>query len=456
MKQPAAPAATAGAAQTPRASRRSLPGRISRLLRFAGQRAAEERLLQVASSLTLTTVLAMVPLLAVALSLFTAFPLFAEFRRELEAFLAHNLMPPAVSDNVMNYLNQFARQASRLTAIGGLFLVVTSVMLIMTIDQALNNIWHVRRQRPLPQRVLVYWAIITLGPVLAGASLWVTSFLARESLGLVGGVSPAAGLALSFVPVVLTGLGFSALFVIVPNRHVAIKDALAGGFGTAIVLELMKTGFAYYLTRFPAYTVIYGAFATLPVFLLWVYLSWLAVLLGAIIAAVLPSIRLGRWELARRKGSEFVDAVALLRALYHARGSAPPGRSARYLAQHLSLQIDEVLDLLDTLAGLGLVARIQDPRQERWILACDPSTTPLGPLLDRLLVDRHHPWMQDDPALRHACAALLADGQAAPSLGPLLQSAPPLRMAYTRRAAGKPIPMTEPAGSTETHHAQSQ
>ncbi|NRF37038.1 YihY family inner membrane protein, partial [Bacillus velezensis] len=180
---------------------------------------AEEKLLQVASSLTFTTVLAIVRMLAVVLSLFTAFPVFQEFRVALEDFLANSLMPPSVSDNIMEYLNQFARQASRLTAIGGAFLLVTSLLLIMTIDTAFNDIWHVTRQRPLPQRALVYWAVITLGPVVAGASLWATSFVARGSLGLVRDVPEIVSMAISFIPLVLTALGFAALFVVVPNRQ---------------------------------------------------------------------------------------------------------------------------------------------------------------------------------------------------------------------------------------------
>lgn len=202
----------------------------------------------------------------------------------------------------MDYLNQFARQASRLTAIGGGFLLVTSLLLIMTIDKAFNDIWHVTRQRPLPQRALVYWAVITLGPVVAGASLWATSFVARESLGLVRDVPEVVSVAISFIPLVLTGLGFAALFVVVPNRQVLWRDALIGGCVTAVALEVMKSAFAYYLTRFPTYTVIYGAFATLPIFLLWIYLSWLAVLLGATLAASAahPAGPLGVQPLPRR------------------------------------------------------------------------------------------------------------------------------------------------------------
>ncbi|HCN70617.1 MAG TPA: hypothetical protein DIS96_02415, partial [Pusillimonas sp.] len=241
----------------------------AKVLAYASAHAQDKKLTQVASSLTFTTVLALVPMLAVFLSLFTAFPLFSEFRDALENFLVNSLMPPTVSETVMRYLNMFAEQASGLTAIGTVFLLVVSIMLIMAIDTVLNDIWQVEQQRPLPQRILVYWAIISAGPILAGASLWATSFLAQQSAFDVGQVARSLRFALSVIPVVITGLAFSALFVFVPNRHVFWRDALAGGFGTAIVLEIMKSGFAFYITQFPSYTIIYGAFATLPIFLLW-------------------------------------------------------------------------------------------------------------------------------------------------------------------------------------------
>lgn len=360
MNRPAEPAAAAPAATQPLPPRASWAARVGRAFVFTAQRADEEKLLQVASSLTFTTVLAIVPMLAVVLSLFTAFPVFQEFRVALEDFLTNSLMPPSVSDNIMDYLNQFARQASRLTAIGGGFLLVTSLLLIMTIDKAFNDIWHVTRQRPLPQRALVYWAVITLGPVVAGASLWATSFVARESLGLVRDVPEVVSVAISFIPLVLTGLGFAALFVVVPNRQVLWRDALIGGCVTAVALEVMKSAFAYYLTRFPTYTVIYGAFATLPIFLLWIYLSWLAVLLGATLAASAPLIRLGRWEFNRYPGAPFVDALDVLRALRRAQSLTPPGLPANVLASRLKLHQDELNDVLETLGDMGLATRSPD------------------------------------------------------------------------------------------------
>ncbi|MPT39695.1 MAG: YihY family inner membrane protein, partial [Achromobacter sp.] len=365
----------------------------------------EEKLLQVASSLTFTTVLAIVPMLAVVLSLFTAFPVFQEFRVALEDFLTNSLMPPSVSDNIMDYLNQFARQASRLTAIGGAFLLVTSLLLIMTIDKAFNDIWHVSRQRPLRQRALVYWALITLGPVVAGASLWATSFVARESLGLVRDVPEVVSVAVSFIPLVLTALGFAALFVMVPNRKVLWRDALMGGCVTAIALEIMKSAFAYYLTRFPTYTVIYGAFATLPIFLLWIYLSWLAVLLGATLASSAPLIRLGRWEINRYPGAPFVDALDALRALRKAQAATPPGLPANVLAAQLRLHQDELNEVLETLSGMGLATRTPE---DNWVLTCDARQTSMAPVVDHFLLDRTQSRVRNDPEILRVASAVIS------------------------------------------------
>ena len=374
----------------------------SKVLRYAAQRAGEKKLPQVAGSLTFTTVLAIVPLLTVVLSLFTAFPLFRDFKVALEGFLLDSLMPPSVADNVMDYLNQFAAQATGLTAVGSISLIVVSVMLIMTIDSSLNEIWQVRQQRPLRQRILVYWAIISLGPILAGASLWATSVVTRESLGMVGDLPTAISVVLSSVPLVLTGLGFAALFVNVPNRHVYWRDALAGGFGAAIVLELMKSGFGLYLSTFPSYTVIYGAFATLPIFLLWIYLSWLAVLFGATVAATLPSLRWRRWAENRQPGATFIDAINVIRLLRESQGTASPSRSTRFLSARLRVHPDEILTVLSTLKSLGYVVLTQEKGSDHWALSCDVGRATLGRIVDALLIDRAQIGVLEDPGLLEA------------------------------------------------------
>ncbi len=374
------------------------------ILRFTLEYAGEKKLTRAASSLTFTTVLAIVPLLAVVLSLFTAFPLFSEFRVALETFLSESLLPPSFSDTIMSYLNQFAAQASGLTAVGGVFLMVTSIMLIMTIDEAFNEIWRVEKQRPLRQRLLVYWAIISLGPILTGASLWATTVLARESLGYIGQLPDWLSLLLNVVPVVISALGFTALFVFVPNCRVRWRDALMGGAGTAIILAIMKGGFTWYLTRFPSYTVIYGAFATLPIFLLWIYLSWLVVLMGAMVASLLPALRHRRWAVLRRPGAPLVDAIHILHILWRARGGTPPGRSLNFLEQRLNAHPDALHQTLRALRDLGYVVPAQDA--DLWVLSCDPDQADLGPVLDRLLIDRAQEGLT--PQIAEALSATLA------------------------------------------------
>ncbi|WP_218940803.1 YihY family inner membrane protein [Allopusillimonas soli] len=387
-------------------ARRS-PSSFGTIARFILRRASEKKLTQIASSLTFTTVLSIVPLLAVVLALFTAFPLFNEFRVALEAFLTSNLMPPSVSDTVMLYLNQFAAKASGLTAAGSLFLFVTSVMLIMTIDEAFNSIWQVEHQRPFRQRMLVYWAIVSLGPILVGASLWATSVLARASLGDIDALPGAVGFALSFVPVIATALGFTALFCVVPNRKVLWRDALAGGAGTAIVLWIMRTGFAYYLTRFPSYTIIYGAFATLPIFLLWIYLSWLAVLMGATVAAILPSVRQRRWALKHYPGENLIAALRVLRMLWHARNDIPPGRTVAALCETLTMNQDTLDCVLEQLKRLGYAVDTFDGDDMHWVLAGNHHDADLGPLLDALLIDRSQPAMRGNQPLLNAISVSL-------------------------------------------------
>ncbi|KAA0911675.1 YihY family inner membrane protein [Pusillimonas sp. ANT_WB101] len=379
-----------------------------KIVRFVLQRAGEKQLTQVASSLTFTTVLSLVPLLAVVLALFTAFPLFGEFRAALESFLTSNLMPAAVSENVMMYLNQFAAKASGLTAAGSLFLIVTSVSLIMTVDEALNNIWKVEHQRPMGQRMLVYWAIISLGPILTGASLWASATVARESLGHVNELSDALGVVLSLVPLIATGLGFTVLFTMVPNRKVLWRDALIGGICTALVLELMRMGFAFYLARFPSYTVIYGAFATLPIFLLWIYLSWLVILLGATLAAILPSLRQRRWALQHFPGDKFIDALHVLHALWKAQRTATPGRSTSFLREHLHLHDDELSLVLKELKELGYVVDTENDAGVLWVLSCDQRETDIGRLLDAMVIDRSQPGLYQNPALLEAISTSVA------------------------------------------------
>lgn len=358
------------------------------LIRHIGSELAHRNLTQIASSLTFTSILAMVPLLTVVLSIFTAFPIFQDFQLSLEEFLTSKLMPDAVSDNVMEHLNQFASKAASLTAIGSIFLFVTSVMLISTIDKAFNDIWLVKEQRPLGHRILVYWAIVTLGPLVIGASLWASGSLARTSLGYVQGVPLITSLVLTIVPMLLTAVAFAALFVYVPNCRIRWRDALLGGILTSIVLELLRTGFAFYITRFPTYTLIYGAFATVPIFLLWVYLSWLVVLSGATFVALLPKFRHRTWGQNNYAGYQFALALQLLRQLWQAREQKRLGCTAEELSITIKQELQVVETLLGALKGIGFVVNTEVGNDEVWVLACDPTQENIGPVLDLFVIDR--------------------------------------------------------------------
>lgn len=377
----------------------------SKIIRFAVSHAANKKVTQVASSLTFTTVLAIVPLLAVVLSLFTAFPLFNDFRVALEEFLTSSLMPPAVSENVMDYLNQFASKASRLTAFGSLALIITSIMLLRTIDQAFNNIWEVERQRPMRNRILVYWAIISLGPILTGASLWTSSVLAKHSIYYVQALPFGLNLLLTLAPLVATTLGFAALFMFVPNCKVRWRDALIGGFVTALALSIMRNGFAMYLAKFPSYTVIYGAFATLPIFLLWIYLSWITVLTGATIAATMPAIRQKQWEQNRKPGYLFINCIHILKNLWQ---NEKVGLTKPELGQLTQLNQTELMHALERLRELEYIVPTEISDEEIWVLACDRRIAQLKPLIHALLLDNHQLDTLEQEKLHQAISQVLA------------------------------------------------
>lgn len=258
---------------------------------IAFKRSLKAKTMQLASSLAFSTVFAIVPLLAVVLSVFAALPQFDEFNKALQQYLSNNLLPTQISSSIMDYLNTFAAQASHLSAVGGIFLVGTIIALVISIDDALNTIWRVKEQRHAARRSFVYIMIIFVGPILLSAMLWTTAFLARESFGHVMDLPALLEVSLKVSPFIVSALGLTVLFVVVPNTTVLWRDAFLGGFVAALLLEVMKFGFALYVARFSTYTMIYGAFAAIPVFLLWVYFSWLGVLLGGHVAANLPLLR---------------------------------------------------------------------------------------------------------------------------------------------------------------------
>ena len=361
------------------------------LVRFARRRLREERLPQVAGSLTFTTTLALVPLLTIVLAIFTTFPIFGQLRTALETYFAQALIPRAISNTIIANLTQFADKAKGLSALGAIALLSTTTAMMAMIERVFNQIWRVRRPRPLMQRLLTYWALITLGPLLFGLSISLTGQLFTAT----GGMAQAVPLLGSILGALLSALAslalstgaYTLLYVAVPNRHVGWRDAVWGALAAAIAFELAKRLFALFIRQFPTYAIIYGALAALPLFLVWLYLSWLITLLGAVVAAALPVIKYERWWHVPAPGGVFVDAMAVLKVLHggaHATGSALVSSGA--IRTHTRIGYDEIGLLLEQMVAAGWVGRVQpDAPQaggwgaseragaEAWVLLADPD-----------------------------------------------------------------------------------
>ena len=353
------------------------------------ERFREDRLGVSASSLTFTTTIALVPFLTVALALFTAFPMFSKLQATLQTWLVQSLVPEAIARQVLGYLTQFAGKASRLGTAGLVALLVSALALVLTIDRTLNGIWRVRRPRPLSQRVLIYWAVMTLAPLLLGASLSITSYFVSASRGLVRSVPGGLGLLLDLVEFVLLAAALTALYRYVPNTPVRASHAFAGGLFGAVGMELAKRLLAWYLGLVPTYSVVYGAFATVPILLIWIYMAWVIVLLGAVIAAYLPSLVAGPRRRASGHGWQFQLALEVLQHLNAARATARRGLSVAELTEVMqvdALQLEPVLETLVELDWIGRVNEVEDEAETRYILLADVQSTALEPLMRHLLL----------------------------------------------------------------------
>jgi membrane protein len=252
------------------------------------QRARQERLPQVAGSLTFTTALSLVPLLAVSFALFTRFPVFRKLQQAIQEQLLQSLLPADIARVVLRHLTRFAANANGLTLVGSLFLLLSAVVLLLTVENAMNRIWQVKKDRPLFKRVGLYLLVLALAPLVVGAILWATAQVLKASAGLLHGLPPWAVLVLNLAPVLLGAIALACFYYLVPNTPVRRRNAFAGGLFAGIAFELGKRGFTAYLATVPTYRTVYGAFAALPVFLLWIYFSWLVILAGALLAANLP------------------------------------------------------------------------------------------------------------------------------------------------------------------------
>lgn len=329
---------------------------------------SQDRCFESAGALSYTSLLALVPLMAVILGVLSAFPVFDYAVEELQDFIFTNFVP-AAGDVVREYLNQFIDRSTSLTGTGTLFLVVTALILMSTIEKALNRIWRVDRPRRPTSRLIVYWAVLTLGPMLLGASLGLTSYLAALPLlapEFVRGTLQSALLLMT--PFAVALVAFTLIFMIVPNRHVLWRHALAGAAFSALAFEISKRGFVFYITNFPTYERLYGALATIPIFLVWIYVSWVVILLGASLTAALTTFNYRRADWRWNRRHYLLLAMRLVEHLWRAqrRGEA---RSTRDLLDLEPAATDNDLrDLMEQMEDARLVHRDEDGD---WHLSAD-------------------------------------------------------------------------------------
>lgn len=272
-------------------------------LKLLWQRINEDNMTTQAGNLAYVSLLALVPLIAVVFALFAAFPVFSEISVQLKHFIFSNFVP-AAGDVIQHYLDQFVRNVNKMTAVGAVGLIATALLLMHSVDSALNTIWRSDKHRSMVYSFAVYWMILTLGPLLAGASLAISSYLLSLHWASASGVTSLIDQVLRVFPLLLSILTFWLLYSVVPTRQVPARDALIGAIVAGLLFELGKKGFVLYVTMFPSYQLIYGVLAVIPILFLWVYWTWCIVLLGAEITVTLDDYRRLKWQEREKEQGE--------------------------------------------------------------------------------------------------------------------------------------------------------
>jgi membrane protein len=275
---------------------------------FARRRYIRDKCLRAAASLSYTSLLALVPVAAIGFTMLSAFPVFAEFEEQIQDFIFENLMPETINV-AQEYFNDFIDNASKMTVPGIIGLSITAMLLLASVESAINTIFRVSKNRRFASRLTMYWTIITLGPILLGASFSLSSYIISMTQGADGGGDFLAGIAGRLVralPAVMTMVAFTLFYAVVPNRPVRWGYAVLGGVVAGGLFSALRWGFGIYLIYVPTYQTIYGAMAIIPIFLVWMYLCWAVILFGAEIVASLVD-----WEKieSRLVGIQKVDPV---------------------------------------------------------------------------------------------------------------------------------------------------
>ena len=337
---------------------RSFMQSLLALARAMGRQARQLQLPQAAGSLAFLSLLAIVPMFSIVFAVTTASPAFGRLREALQKFLLSNLFPAAISNTVVDHLNQFAAKANELSLIGTVAFLLTAFVALVTIERALNRIWGADRPRPLANRLTLYWMLLTLGPLLLGAYLAVHGMVATAWLRGAD-LRELRGVWFVVLPWITTIGGLMLLYRLLPSATVRWREALAGALLAAMIFELLRNLLGWYVARLPTYTVVYGTFSALPVFLLWLSLGWMALLAGALLAANLRFWgKPGEPHLSRTPAERFHDVHGALLAMRSTLGGdrhgALPVQSLAPMLDHDPQRASQAALLL---ARLGYVTR---------------------------------------------------------------------------------------------------
>lgn len=409
--------------------------------RYALHRFSRDGCFAAAGALSYTTLVSLVPVGVIAIGILSAFPNFAAVREELLALLFRNFVPQ-ISEQANWWFQYFAASATQATAIGLIGIAATAVLLLTTVEDQLNALWRVTTPRPWGQRIVAYWTLMTLGPLLVGMSLTLSTYL--DTAARRAGLDPQALVQYTsswphflarLVPFLLELIACALLYCLIPNGPVRWRDGALGATVAAVAIEILKIGFTIYIGATSSYQTVYGALAAIPIFLLWMYVSWLAVLLGAVVAANLPT-----WRIDERRahlsggGVRLGFSLALIAALARAQQRGASRRTAR-LAVELGVATSVVEEHLQHLARAGFAAPTQDGA---WVLGWSPESATLHdlylalglPLAGSWLAHPLAPWQvqvapamerivkAEAAAMRVTLAALLAEIRA-PAASPV-------------------------------------
>ena len=343
------------------------------------QRFQADQCTRAAAALAYTSLLALVPLLTVIFIALAAVPAFSGWQSAIESFIFDNFVP-AFGDVLQKYLLEFTSKARGLQAMGVVVLGFTVLLMMATVEDTFNVIWRIKKKRSLVTRFMVYWAVLTLGPLLIGSGVVATSYIV--SLPQLETVNASYGFErkmLTAFPIMTTTIGFMMFFRLIPNRPVPLAHAFVGGVAASVMFEIAKRGFAYYVANFPQQEAIYGAFATLPLFLVWIYVSWLIVLLGAEITVCLTTFNaLAPRRLRQFSQEEFYAAYRILGCLHDAQHEGRACSENELMQREKKLPYTLVSDVLETLAHEDWVTRDED---YNWLLSRDLKRQTVSDLL---------------------------------------------------------------------------